>query len=233
DVIARLTKDKEERLAAVATRENNFLTVTTSLSALTRQQQNVDAENAQRSLGGLKLKLSDFTQMAPTQKRTLLQRHMSNLGQLKQIMQSPQIQQVVDEVSAHQLIQEVRRLLLPYDTPETWRPAVQGRGAHFSVQSRADDHSRLPHLRDQILPYPIRQAGDGVLMVGPNRKGRYFAIAYMWVHPGKWMAADTLMDGMPRDFHWWTSSTWVGGSDKWRSIVRSHQGVAQSLKILS
>ncbi|HCF4869266.1 TPA: hypothetical protein NIF74_002184 [Pseudomonas aeruginosa] len=233
DVIARLTKDKEERLAAVATRENNFLTVTTSLSALTRQQQNVDAENAQRSLGGLKLKLSDFTQMAPTQKRTLLQRHMSNLGQLKQIMQSPQIQQVVDEVSAHQLIQEVRRLLLPYDTPETWRPAVQGREAHFSVQSRADDHSRLPHLRDQILPYPIRQAGDGVLMVGPNRKGRYFAIAYMWVHPGKWMAADTLMDGMPRDFHWWTSSTWVGGSDKWRSIVRSHQGVAQSLKILS
>ncbi|HCL3359613.1 TPA: hypothetical protein N2A48_005888, partial [Pseudomonas aeruginosa] len=52
DVIARLTKDKEERLASVATRENNFLTVTTSLSALTRQQQNVDAENAQRSLGG-------------------------------------------------------------------------------------------------------------------------------------------------------------------------------------
>ncbi|HCL3539081.1 TPA: hypothetical protein N2A70_006809, partial [Pseudomonas aeruginosa] len=153
DVIARLTKDKEERLASVATRENNFLTVTTSLSALTRQQQNVDAENAQRSLGGLKLKLSDFTQMAPTQKRTLLQRHMSNLGQLKQIMQSPQIQQVVDEVSAHQLVQEIRRLLLPYDTPDTWRPAVQGRGAHFSVQSRADDHSRLPHLRDQILPY--------------------------------------------------------------------------------
>ncbi|MGV8769555.1 hypothetical protein, partial [Pseudomonas aeruginosa] len=79
----------------------NFLTVRTSLSALTRQQKNVDAENAQRSLGGLNLKLSDFTQMAPTQKRTLLQRHMSNIEQLKQIMKSPQIQQVAEESSAH------------------------------------------------------------------------------------------------------------------------------------
>jgi len=233
DVINRLTKDKEERLAKVATRENNFLTVTTSMASLTKQQIAVDAQNEQRSLRGLKLKLSDFTQVTPTQKPTLLQRHSSNFNQVKAIMQSAQIQQVVDDIAAPHLIREIRRLLLPYDTPTDWRPAVQGDKVQFSVQSKGDDHSRLPHLRDQIMPYPIRPAGDGIRLIGPNRLGRYFAVAYMWIHPTVWLNSDVLIDNMPRDFHWWTSTTWVGGADRWRQVVQSHQGIAQTLKILA
>jgi len=232
-IVDVLINERERLLSDRSTRENNFLTVSTSLAALDKNQATTDAQNAERSLNGIPLKLSAFTQVAPSQMRTLFQRHQSATQLVRKIMSAAEVQQFVEVMPADIVMREIRRLYLPDQTNDKWRPAIQGDRGHFAVQSLADDHTRLPHLRDQILSSPITLLEDGLVRIGSNGAGRYFATAYMYVHPSTWMAADTLIDQMPKYFHWWTSMTLISGSDKWRNYVRSHRTIANMLKILS
>jgi hypothetical protein len=231
--INELISSREDMLAAKAVRENNIATITTSMQALGDPKQiAIDTETAQRSLAGLPRQLSPYSQQLSTKMMTLHQRHQSNFSSFLRAMRSTAVTQICEEIESDQLLREIRRLYLPDTTPNNWRPAVQGDRRFFNVNSGSDDHTRLPHLRDQILSEPLKVFDDGVVRIG-SKGGRYFAVAYMYVHPLTWLDADILVDTMPRSFHWWTSMCFLSGADKWRSYVKSHQSIAQSFKILS
>jgi hypothetical protein len=231
--IEALITSREEMLAGRAVRENNIATVTTSMQSLGDPKQvALDSRGAQRLLGGLPRSLSAFTQILGSKMQTLYQRHHSNVNSFTAAMKSPDVTQICEPIDSNTLMREIRRLYLPDSTPMNWAPAVQGDRAYFNVNSPADDHTRLPHLRDQILPELMDVFDDGVVRIG-SRGGRFFAVAYMYVHPLTWLDSDQLVNEMPRNFHWWTSMCFLSGAEKWRSYVRSHKGVAQAVKILS
>lgn len=232
-VVEALIKSREEMLGGKAVRENNFMTVTTSLQALGDPKQiAIDTRTAAASLKGMVSQLSPFTQPIPSKMLTLHQRHTSNVDAIVKAMRSPQVTQIVELMDSDSLLRDIRRMYLPDSTSKRWRPAIQGDRRYFGVNSSADDHSRLPALRDQILSEPFTCYEDGIVRIG-SRAGRFFAVAYMYVHPLTWMDADTMVDTMPRNFHWWSSMCMISGADKWRRVVASHKSVAQSFKILS
>lgn len=232
-VVEALITSREAMLGNMAVRENNTVTVTTTTAALGDSKQlKIDMEGSNRLLGGMPRSLSAFTQMNATKMTTLHQRHTSNFAAFARAITSKQVTQIADIIDSRALLREIRRLYLPDSTPANWSPALQGDRPYFNVNSKADDHTRLPHLRDQIISEPMDTYDDGVVRIG-NRNGRFFAVAYMYVHPLTWMDSDSLYNSMPRDFHWWTSMCLISGADKWRSYVNSHKAVAQSVKILS
>ncbi|EMA2592544.1 hypothetical protein [Pseudomonas aeruginosa] len=231
--VEALITSREDMLAKKAVRENNIATVTTSMQSLGDPKQvALDAQGAQRLLGGLPRSLSAYTQILGSKMQTLYQRHHSNTDAFAKAMRSQDVTQICEPIESDALIREIRRLYLPDATPANWVPAVQGDRRYFNVNSAADDHTRLPHIRDQILPEPLTVYDDGVVRIG-NRGGRFFAVAYMYVHPLTWLDSDQLVNTMPRDFHWWTSMCFLSGAEKWRNYVNTHKGVAQSVKILS
>ena len=232
-VIEALIKSREHMLGSKAVRENNFMTVTTSLQALGDPKQvAIDTRTAADSLKGMVSQLSPFTQPLPSKMLTLHQRHTSNVDAIIKAMRAPQVTQIVELMDSSSLLRDIRRMYLPDSTSPRWHPAIQGDRRFFSVNSSADDHSRLPALRDQILSEPLTCYEDGIVRIG-SRGGRFFAVAYMYVHPLTWMDADSMVDTMPRNFHWWTSMCMISGADKWRRVVASHKSVAQSFKIVS
>jgi intracellular multiplication protein IcmB len=232
-VVEALIGSREEMLASKAVRENNIATITTSMQSLGDPKQiALDSQGADRLLGGLPRSLSAYTQMTATKMQTLYQRHHSNFDSFAMAMRSRAVTQICETMESAALMRDIRRLYLPDSTAANWQPAVQGDRKHFHVNSIADDHTRLPHLRDQILSEPLTVFDDGVVRIG-NRAGRYFAVAYMYVHPLTWLDSDQLINAMPRDFHWWTSMCFLSGATKWRNYVGTHKGIAQSVKILS
>lgn len=232
-VVDTLLAERERMLASRCVRENNYLSVSTSLAALNANQLRVDHENAARERRGVLPSLSAFTQVEPSRMKTLYQRHTSTVEMVRERMQSMEIRQLAELMPADVVLREIRRLYLPDLASEGWTPAKQGDRRYFGVQSKRDDHTRLPHLRDQILSSPITQLEDGIVRIGSKGAGRYFASAYMSIHPSTWMMSDGLIDKLPRDFHWWTSMTLVSDSNRWRSYVTSHKQIAQLVRILS
>lgn len=232
-VIEALIKSRESMLGGKAVRENNYMTITTSLQALGDPKQvAIDTRTAADSLKGMASQLSPFTQPLPSKMLTLHQRHSSNVDAIIKAMRAPQVTQIVEAMDSYTLLRDIKRMFLPDSTSPRWSPAIQGDRPYFNVNSKSDDHSRLPSLRDQILSEPMTCYEDGIVRIG-SRGGRFFAVAYMYVHPLTWMDADCMVDTMPRNFHWWTSMCLISGADKWRRVVASHKSVAQSFKILS
>ncbi|WP_455233576.1 hypothetical protein [Geopseudomonas aromaticivorans] len=233
EIVNVLIQERERMLSERCTRENNYLSVTTNLGALDQNQAKVDAQNAFRDLGGVPLSLSAFTQVQPSKMKTLYQRHQSSVELVRSVMSASEVQQLCEVMPADSVLRELRRLYLPDQTNDQWTPALQGDRRYFAVQSKADDHTRLPHLRDQVLSSPITLLEDGVVRIGSAGAGRHFATAFMYVHPSTWMGADQLVDKLPKDFHWWTSMTLISGAVRWRNYVRSHRAMANALKIIS